>query len=350
MVWFNNIDYDLNLNIKTLILFSMTAFVSFVAWKYVEEPFRRNREIFSGRFVAAFLFCFAVFCISVGGYIYAKSGMENRFPNWVAVKKNLDAFDFKTATGTQISYPAGCEIGDDPQAILHKCAFGDLKSDNLFLVLGDSHAFAWYPAFQAAAETKHAQGVFVSLPGCPPLFGISSMDGAKNICTEGFDQRIGALIATKQIRKVFLVAFWSLYSEGDTNQPNHLISDLQTSSYDSAASKMVITRRLLDTIKRMNENGIEVVIVQSVPILPKPIQNLPVDFSQPLTLIQQQNKFMVDFVTQQSGKVKSIDPTGIFCHEMSCVTRINGNVLYTDNNHVSPAGAAQLIALIKSVL
>lgn len=29
--------------------------------------------------------------------------MENRFPNWVAVKKNLEAFDFKAATGTQIS-------------------------------------------------------------------------------------------------------------------------------------------------------------------------------------------------------------------------------------------------------
>ena len=350
MVWFDNMDFDVGQNTKTPTLFAMTAVISFIAWKYVEEPFRRNREMISGRLVAFCLFSFAVFCISVGGYIYAESGMENRFPNWVAIKKNLDSFDFKAATGTEIHYPAACEIGGDPQAVLRKCAFGDINSDNRFLVLGDSHAYAWYPAFQAAAESKHEQGVIVSLPGCPPLFGISSMDGAKNICAEGFDQKIGSLIATKQFRKVFLVAFWSLYSEGDTNQPNHLISDILTSSHDSATSKMVITRRLQETIRRMTKYGIVVVIVQSVPILPKVIQNLPVNFSQPLALIQQQNKFMADLVTEQFGRVKSIDPTGIFCHENSCVTRIHGDVLYTDNNHISPAGTAQLIKLIESVL
>ena len=192
----------------------------------------------------------------------------------------------------------------------------------------------------------------LSLPGCPPLFGISSYDGAKNICAEKFDQRIGALIETKQIKKVFLIAFWSMYTEGEpNNQPNHFISDAQTSSHDSASSKLVITRQLQEMIRRMNENGIEVVIVHSVPILPKVVQDLSVDFTQPFAKIQQQNQFMEDFVRQRKGAgLTAIDPTGAFCDAQVCQARIDGNVLYSDNNHISAAAAARLIKLIETAL
>ncbi len=352
IAWLHNADYGLGRYTQVAILLLLTAAISYVAWRYVEEPFRQNREKFSGRFVAVLTLSFGVFCVSVGGYIYAHSGMENRFPYWVAVKKNIEAFDFKAATGTQIAYPSACEIGDNPQAILRQCAFGDLKSDERFLVLGDSHTAAWYPAFQAAAEAKHAQGVLVTLPGCPPLFGIRSYDGAKDICAQEFDQRIGALIETRKIKKAFLVAFWSMYAEGDpNNQPNHFISDAETSAHDAATSKMVITRRLQDTIRRLNENGVEVVIVHSVPILPKVIQNLPQDFTQPLGFIQKQNQFMHDFVDEQKGAgMVAIDPTGLFCDGAMCRTRIDGNFLYTDNNHISAAGAARVVKLLESAL
>lgn len=352
LVWFDNMDFGLSRLAQLFALLTLTAAVSYLAWRYVEEPFRRNRERYSGKRVVALLAGFAVFCVSVGGFVYANSGLEDRFPNWVAVKKNLEAFDFKAATGTEIVYPPACEIGDDPYAILHKCSFGDLNSNERFLVLGDSHTAAWYPAFQSAAERKHAQGVLVTLPGCPPLFGIHSYDGSKDICAQHFDRSIGALIETKKIKKVFLVAFWSMYTEGDpNNQPNHFISDVGTATHDSTTSKMVITRQLQNTIRRLNVNGIQIVIVHSVPILPKVIQNLPPDYFQPLEHIHKQNQFMHDFVDQQKEvRIMAIDPIKAFCDEATCLTRIGGNILYTDNNHISTAGAARVIELIESAL
>ncbi len=350
IVWFHNADYQLNRYTRTVILILLTGTLSYLAWKYVEEPCRQNREKFSGRFVAGLTLCFATFCVAVGGYVYAKGGMENRFPNWVKAKNNLAAFDFKAATGIEINYPANCLIGDDPKAILSHCSFGDKHSENRFLVLGDSHTAAWYPAFQAAAEAKHAQGTLVTLPGCPPLFGISSLDGAKDICAQGFDRRISALIAAKVFKKVFLVASWSMYTEGDpNNQPNHFISDAETVSHDSASSKRVIAKHLQETIRRMKENNIEVVIVHSVPVLPRVIQNLPDDFTQPLADFQRQNQFMEDFMRQHPGAV-SIDPGSVFCDVQICKTRSNGNILYTDNNHISPAGASLLIGMIAKAL
>lgn len=94
--------------------------------------------------------------------------------------------------------------------------------------------------------------------------------------------------------------------------------------------------------------NIEVVVVQSVPILPKVIQNLPVNFTQTAPQIRQQNKFMNDFVQGlQESNIVSLDLTPAFCDDEVCRTRIDGNILYTDNNHVSPAGAARIIKLIE---
>lgn len=350
IVWFHNADYSLNDTVQTTLLLFLTVLIAYLAWKYVEEPCRQRREKFSGKSVALLTASFAVFCIATGMYVYAKGGMEERFPSWVNAKNNLAAFDFKAATGTQINYPANCLIGDDPDAILKHCAFGDSSADNRFLLLGDSHTAAWYPAFQAAAEAMDAQGVLVTLPGCPPIFGISSFDGAKNICAEGFDRRIRTLIETRAFRKIFLVASWSMYTEGDpNNQPNHFISDATTSSQDAASSKNVISRHLTDTLSLMKAQGSEVVIVHSVPVLPKVIQNLPVDFTQPLAQIRHQNQFMTEFM-KQNPNTAFIDPVSVFCDEQNCQTRRNGNILYGDNNHISPAGAALLVKLIEREL
>lgn len=352
MVWFHNVDYGLSDLSQTLILLVLTGAVSYLAWKYVEEPCRQNREKFSGRSVAIMTFTFAIFCASVGGYIYAKSGMENRFPCYVAVKKNIADFDFKVATGTSIKYPNNCISQAEPETILKQCAFGELSSKNRFLILGDSHAAVWYPTFQVAAETKHWQGVLVSLAGCPPIFGISSFDGAKNICDESFDRRIGALLETGKFQKVFLVAHWSMYSEGEpSKQPNHFISNTQTTSYDAVSSKQVMSKQLKETINRINAKGSEVVIVHSVPTLPKVIQDLPENYMQPVDNAHKQNQFMIDFVQQQkAGQLNAVDPSSILCDVKNCRTRINGNVLYTDNNHISAAAAAELVKLIDPVL
>ncbi|MDH2919363.1 MAG: acyltransferase family protein [Sideroxydans sp.] len=351
LVWLHNGDFAGSHALQISVLFALTLAISYLAWRYVEEPFRKNRERFSGRQVGLMTLTFGIFCVSIGGYIYAQSGMENRFPNWVKVKNNLDTFDFKTATGTTLQYPANCAIGDDPQAILQHCAFGDLQAAQRFLVVGDSHVAAWYPAFQAAAEARHTQGVFATQPGCPPLFDISSLDGAKNICAEKFDTRIKALIATRAFNKVYLLASWSMYSEGDpNNQPNHFISDAHTAANDRASSQQVMSAHLQSTIQYLQSFGIEVVLVHSVAMLPKVVQALPENYSVPLAQLQQQNFFMTEFVRDHAAELHLtvLDPSPTLCSTGACLTRANGNVLYTDNNHISPAGAALLTPLVAS--
>ncbi|MBI3480227.1 MAG: acyltransferase family protein [Nitrosomonadales bacterium] len=353
LVGWHNAGWQLGAWLQPLALLVLTGIISVLAWKYVEEPFRRNRDKFSGKQIAWTLLGFALICGSAGGYIYANEGLEYRFPNWVKVNQNIAAFDFKAATGIPLVYPAACEIGPDPAANVERCAFGDLASAKRVLVLGDSHAFAWYPAFLAALEHMHYFGIWASLPGCPPVFGIASYDGAKNVCVQNFDDNIGKLIAAQKIDKVFLVAFWHLYSEGEPgNQPDHFISNASARSHDAAASKVVLRQALCDTIKRFRERGIEVVVVRSVPTLPRRIQDLPEDYALSMNSYLQQQQFMLDFIRDQQAELgfQVIDTTGIFCTNGTCATRIQGNVLYDDNNHITQAGAANLFGLIEAAL
>lgn len=353
LVGWHNAGWQLGTWLQPLVLITLTAIISIVAWKYVEEPFRRNRERFSGKRAGMMVASFAVVCAGAGSYIYANEGMEQRFPNWGKVKQNIAAFDFKAATGIQPAYPGACAIGPDPVASMASCTFGDRRAVRTVLVLGDSHAAAWYPAFQAALEKMHYRGILASLPGCPPVFGISSYDGAKNICAEGFDDNIGRLITTQKIDKIFLLGFWSLYSEGmPGNQPDHFISNANIHSHDAEASKAVLRQALRDTILRFREHGAEVILVRSVPALPKVVQSLPEDYALPMSAYLEQQRFMLDFIHEYQSRLgfHIVDPTAIFCPGDSCATRIHGNVLYTDNNHVSPAGAASLIGLIESEL
>ncbi|MEQ1557224.1 MAG: SGNH hydrolase domain-containing protein, partial [Gallionella sp.] len=134
------------------------------------------------------------------------------------------------------------------------------------------------------------------------------------------------------------------------NQPNHFISDEHVAANDRASSQPVMRAHLLSTIQYLQSFGIEVVLVHSVAMLPKVVQALPENYAVPLAQLQQQNLFMTEFARDHAAELhlNVLDPTPILCGTGACMTRANGNVLYTDNNHISPAGAALLIPLIAS--
>ncbi len=352
MVWFHQSDFAFSSDLQSLLLVITTIAISYLAWRYIEEPFREKKHKYSGKVVAVSVIFFGLFCASAGGYIYAQSGMELRFPNYTVVAKNLASFNFETQTGITLTALTRCSSDSAASEVVHNCAFGDAQATKRFLVLGDSHAGSWYPAFDAAAQTQGWQGVQVSLPGCPPLLGIQSWDGAKNICKPQFDARVQALLGAQSFQKVFLVAFWSMYSEGDERRPYHFVSDSRVVSRDAAASKQVMAQHLKETIQFFNARGIEVVIVHTVPTLPKRIQDLPNDYSQIRSAVKERNRFMKESIdpAQTAGSLSTLDAASVLCTQAICPTRVNGYVMYSDNNHISLATAAQLIPLVQSAL
>lgn len=354
LVLLRNSDLQLSLWQQLPVLLAATALVSWLTWRYIETPFHLNKNIFRGKQVALVTVTFTVFCGVAGGYIYSNRGFENRFPEWVSVRENLDGYNFEKATGVKTNPLVPCLLKGTESSHIASCAlFGKARGQHGMLILGDSHVSAWYPAFDMVAQQKNIQGIYASLPGCPPLFGVHSDDLGRNMCEKDLELKVVNLLDSYPIQTVYLIANWAMYSEGNymngiLQRPTHFISNEQAESLDAASSKAVMESALAKTVAFFRQRNIEVVIVLGVPILPRAIQDLPVDYTMPLVEYHKQNSFMENMAEKmrEIDGVRTIKPSVYLCAGETCLTRKDGNVLYKDNNHISPAGAAFLAPLI----
>jgi hypothetical protein len=70
------------------------------------------------------------------------------------------------ASDEPVLYHDGCHLS--VAAVLPKlCEFGDTASTTTIVVTGDSHAAAWFGAFEEAATVNHWRLVMVTKSGCP---------------------------------------------------------------------------------------------------------------------------------------------------------------------------------------
>ena len=62
----------------------------------------------------------------------------------------------------------GCELGRAGVWSKSPCIYGDTSSRTSIVLFGDSHAAAWFPAFNSIARRQHWRLVVMVKAGCPP--------------------------------------------------------------------------------------------------------------------------------------------------------------------------------------
>jgi hypothetical protein len=236
---------------------------------------------------------------------------------------------------------------------ISNCVFGDVNSSKTVLVIGDSHAASIQAAFDIAGQQAKVRVIAAVGPGCPPLLGIKSFNGADDICEKlNFDHHLQSLLKSQKFEKVYLVAFWDMYARGSRShgrllRPTHFISDETTTAKNSETSQLVLNKALIKTIDLINQSGAKAILVQDVPTLPNPIQDLNDRFTQSIKDVSPQQIFIKEFLSDQKNPMlQTIDLANTLCINQICHTYLNGYYLYNDNNHLTNAGAALAIPLI----
>ncbi len=293
-----------------------------LSWRYVELPFRRRpadgRPNRSLAVIAGSIAC----SLAISAVVLLFDGLPARMPK--------EALQYASALSLRVRYDA---ISLD-QALAGKVPqFLEGGSPNGVLIWGDSHAMHAIPGLKVACERVGLSGYYVTRTSTAPLMGNSerfTREGLNEKASD-FAAALHQFVVSKPIHTVVLAACWDMY----TSEPG-------------------FEARLTQTVESFVQHDVHVVIALDVP--PQP-DNVPLAlarrslfgldtaaFGLPLTeclRIRQHSENIIRRVA--NGRALVLDPVNRFANNDGlCPAVIDGDVIYADSWHLTPAGSLRL--------
>ncbi|MDB9784248.1 acyltransferase [Pelagibacteraceae bacterium] len=348
---FFRIYYNLSLNSLNIFLIILLSFgLSFLSWKYIETPFR-NKQVITNKKLLFYLFTSSSLVIIFSCLILFEKIKPNQkilpkeILSSINLEKNEKCFDSNYAHIKKTNWY--CKIGSPAKKIS-------------FVMFGDSHALALKPSFDKAAADLNKQGAFVGYSGCPPLLGVYSLrpDQQLKDCKK-LNEKIFKYISSNKIKKIFLVARWSYYTDGNYDRTNFShISKKDIFFSNKSNSREAFYFGLKETLEKYNNIGVEVIFVHQVPLQlydpkyiylkslskndqvidQKKLLNFAVDYEKHMSL-QNFVRDKIKLFENEGYKFKVIDLNNTFCNKDKCLVGNVKNSYYYDKSHLSKKGA-----------
>ncbi|MCK5854336.1 MAG: acyltransferase [Sulfurovaceae bacterium] len=315
----------------------LTFVLSALSYRFIEEPFRRDKRLKEWLQIKNGLIALGILALSsLLLFLFLKLS----FPDTRLKHKEVNCF--KTEMTMQS---------------IKECSFGEMESNRTFVLYGDSHASALYPAFEKLANEKKMRGIFIPLSGCAPLFDVRRNDGVGNAsnCTGEYAKNIENFLETnaKEIEHLYLVGRWTMYEKGwilngRLQQATHFLSNSEIESKTAKESAMVLKKAVVDTVGKISGAfGIPMSILKSVPNLHGDIGKRGLK-----NVTKEEYLAQLAYTNEIFNKLEKrdglylVDPIEIFCPKDECLMYEGNQALYRDDNHVNYEGAMKFYPLL----
>lgn len=299
-----------------------------------------------------------------GWHVMANAGEPGRRAGNAAVAKLLDT---AVIADRMLAFQGTAGPGD---GVVRPCRLGNPDAPTPeTLVTGDSHAMALAPAFERIAVDARQRIDVVWGAQCPPLVGLESLgaDPTAPACRP-MNDRVLQYVRDRDIRRVVLVARWSLYTDGSDggSKGDRLVVMGQSLSAPRTrdASRQALSVALRRTVEAYRAMGASVVLVADVPWqLVEPHRAIrrtlweadPAAFLRnaavPRATHQRQQAFANQLLASVSGPdVTVVNLDDVYCENDVCPIVEDGASRYRDRDHLSVAGAIRSLPLFRAVL
>ncbi|MEJ0026934.1 MAG: acyltransferase family protein [Rhizomicrobium sp.] len=310
---------------------------SILSWRYVEQPIRRRRAVWRGR-----PFSFAAAGIGIGFFAVTAvvfmwfHGLPWRMPPDI---RALDAVIQRPMPGRW------CRPQDN-------CVSGNAAFVGEAVLIGDSHARVLSPVLKRFAAERHLRLRETTRPGCLPLPGIRITRPDRNFrpCAEFAEAAADLVLASHAVRLVILEARWELY--------------VNDGSGYVAGGQAAIAAALEALIDKLNRRGVAVLVIGAVVPFPEnpahcygreriagrdpsPCMNLPLAAALPRTAAADR---LIAALAEHRPAVRTYLPNRALCDAAGCHALADGQLLYWDDHHLSPAGAARVGRALEAAL
>ncbi|MDA9624519.1 SGNH hydrolase domain-containing protein, partial [Pelagibacteraceae bacterium] len=173
------------------------------------------------------------------------------------------------------------------------------------------------------------------------------------------NEKIFKYVSSNKIKKIFLVARWTYYTDGNYDRTNFShISKKDIFFSNKSNSREAFYFGLKNTLKKYNNIGVEVILVQQAPLQlydpkyiylkslskndqvvdQKKLFDFAVDYKKHMSL-QNFVRDKIKLLENKGYKFKVIDLNSIFCDKIKCLVGNVKSSYYHDKSHLSKNGA-----------
>ena len=349
-------------NMVLLALIAATLCLAYLSWKFVETPFRQRQRIERNK-IFFYGTVSSVFFVAVGFLGHWYKGFESKY-------------DLPPSLSTSLLMShRQAECFDKEQVHTRNdwmCALGNKDhSRPSFIVLGDSHALSFLDAFDKAAESENVTGAFSAVSSCPPLLEIHPLNVSQEVNNCNLlNERIFEYVRTNEIKKVFLVARWTYYTDGGYDSDELLFLGLSKDAKPSKdSSRQAFEVALQNTIEAYQKIGARVYVVSQIPQQQYDAKKLyhrsyalhktGDEFNgqlRSLSISRQDHHRLQSYVAsrfkfhESEEKITVISFDHIFCNGDKCLVGDHEKSYYHDDDHLSSAGSLLVVEDLKKFL
>ena len=327
----------------------LSILLAYFSWRFVEKPFRSNLQfgrvhIFSASFVLLTFF-------SIAGLIgHIKQGFPNRIEGFASLQgipnvATTYCHNDGRRSSSQLENNDFCIIGD-----------GNLE----FAIIGDSHAGALFDATDTFLNQINKSAIAVSGGYCAPLLNGFSADPP---CAETISLAFDYAINSESISTIIIAAEWANYTTGYRGTDVPLAwEDSQGRATSSEGNLVLFKRSFAATFEALDNSNKRIVIIEPVPEFPNDaynwigkylISNPDIELEEAVQSLPkisvaeyfERNHFVLSqFRANNADNISYLNITRLFCNELNCHQYSDdGDVLYSDFNHVNYFGAKKII-------
>jgi len=311
-----------------------------LSYRFVETPWRKMATVSRSK---AGIFAFAFLILPTIAALALKSQSVDRIESSV---------DSTATSGWEVPFN-GCLILEE------NCLRTAVPGENNAVLIGDSHAASLAQAFKSISDTNGFTPQIGVSPGCPFIrsdrvfylynFGDENKM-SDTFCIDNYDLTFSWIL--KNTPKVIVIA---------QNTPFYVRSPELTSDFELRVScerfnaggcvnevgpenRIANFMSELDkTFERLEKSNSRVVLVAPLPIqLRDPITSDSGQIGTPRSAIETQRRATLNGYLDLAARyenVKIFDPIDSLCSIDFCPSVLNGVSLYSDNGHLSIAGA-----------
>ena len=336
-------------------LCAATVFLSYVSWRYVEQPFRRKvtiakriaDEVPSKKALVAAMAAIAVLIAAacmplIDGEFQGRSKY---------LERTIRSLQYETRCAQRT---ATCLVNRSSTAAPS------------FLVWGDSHAHMMLPAFESVAQRLGLQGVFYTQPACVPLLGIATnmFDLRNNIASCPANNRmIIGIVKSLGIHDVFLVGNWSVYTDyGYSGRLPEYLSQTNDGPRTVEGSRAAFAAGVAITVATYDSIGVRLHFVGHTPLQRYDISNVYYHLSfrtdkeselrrlSVSDVMNREHESFVRSVLQTASSASSATVTDLgeaFCINGVCRAGTGEEAYYWDDNHLTMVGALATVSVLE---